>query len=44
MIRLGLMGGPGELDAREKTMLAVLHSLPHGSRVQSDGTWQIIVP
>jgi hypothetical protein len=41
----GLMGGSGgELSAREKAMLAVLHSLPHGSRVQTDGAWQIIVP
>jgi len=39
------MGGSGgELDARERTMLAVLHSLPHGSRVQADGSWQVIVP
>jgi len=40
----GLMGGTSELSARERAMLATLYSLPHGARVQTDGTWQVVMP
>jgi hypothetical protein len=39
----GLMSSKTELDPREKALFAVLYSLPHGSRVQSDGSWQVVV-
>jgi hypothetical protein len=39
----GLMSNKTELDPREKALFAILYSLPHGSRVQSDGSWQVVV-
>jgi len=36
----GLMrGGPDELTDRELRMVLALYSLPHGTRVEPDGTW-----
>jgi len=39
---VGLMGGAVELSDREKRMMAALYALPHGARVEADGTWQVL--
>ena len=33
-------GGPDVLSERERNMMIALYSLPAGSRVELDGTWQ----
>lgn len=40
----GLSGGGLDLSTRELRMLAALYSLPHGARVESDGTWKVYGP
>jgi hypothetical protein len=41
----GLMSsGTDVLSDRERRMMVALYSLPHGARVQSDGSWQVIAP
>jgi hypothetical protein len=46
LVGVGLMAasGPGrrEATAREVNMMRELYRLPHGARVQSDGTWQVV--
>jgi hypothetical protein len=41
----GLMGtcAVDELSARSRAMMAALYSLPHGARMESDGTWWVRV-
>lgn len=38
----GLMGGALELSDRERRMMAALYALPHGARVEADGTWKVL--
>ncbi len=39
---VGLMGGATELSDRERRMMAALYALPHGARVEADGTWRVL--
>jgi hypothetical protein len=40
---MGRLSGTEELTDRERRMMQALYTLPHGARVEYDGTWRVVL-